>query len=113
MAHNLSHQGLNKDMYLQISGKSEEEVLEEAKPDAEQALKREAVLAAVIAAEGIAPSDGDILDALQASAAREGMKVEKLRDRLDKNGRLDELTDDLAQRQAVDWLVENAKPTAA
>ena len=113
MAHSLSHQGINKDMYLQISGKTEEEVLEEAKPDAEQALKREAVLAAVIAAEDIAPSDGDVLEALQPSATQEGMKVEKLRDRLEKNGRLDELKDDLAQKQAVDWLVEQAKPVPA
>jgi trigger factor len=113
MTHSLSHQGINKDMYLQISGKTEEEVLEEAKPDAEQALKREAVLAAVIEAEGLEPSDGDVLDALQATAAREDVKVEKLRDRLEKNGRLDELKSDLAQNMAVDFLVEQAKPVPA
>jgi trigger factor len=107
--HSLSHQGITKELYLQITGKSEEEVLDEAKPDAAQALRREAVLAAVVEAEGIEPSDGDVLDALQASAAQEGVKPEKLRDRLERNGRLDELREDLAQRQAVDLLVEHAK----
>jgi trigger factor len=110
MMHSLTHQGISKDAYLQIAGKSEEELLEEAKPDAEQALRREAVVAAVSEKESIEPSDGDVLDALQASAARENTKPEKLRARLEQAGRLDELKADLAQRMAVDWLVERAKP---
>jgi trigger factor len=110
MMHSLSHQGISKDAYLQIAGKSEEELLEEAKPEAEQALRREAVIAAVIDQEKLEASDGDVLDALQASAARENTKPEKLRDRLEQAGRLDELKADLAQRMAVDWLVERAKP---
>jgi trigger factor len=110
MLHSLGHQGIDKDAYLRIAGKTEEDLLEEARPDAEQALRREAVIAAVIEKEGIDPSDGDVLDALQASAARENTKVEKLRDRLEQAGRLDELKADLAQKLAVDWLVERAKP---
>src|SRR3954451_18783430 len=110
MIHSLSHQGISKDACLQIAGKSEEELVEEAKPDAEQALRREAVIAAVIDQEKLEPSDGDVLDALQTSAARENTKPEKLRDRLDQAGRLDELKADLAQRMAVDWLVERATP---
>jgi trigger factor len=110
MLHSLSHQGITKDAYLQISGKSEEEILAEAAPDAEQALRREAVLAAIIEAESIEPSDGDLLDALQTSAARENTTPEKLRDRLEKAGRLDDLRDDLAQRAAIDLLAESATP---
>src|SRR3954466_8949686 len=110
MLHSLGHQGIDKDAYLRIAGKAEDELLEEARPDAEQALRREAVIAAVIDKEGIEPSDGDVLDALQASAARESTTPEKLRDRLEQAGRLDELKQDLAQRLAVDWLVEQATP---
>src|SRR4051794_9422541 len=110
MLHSLSHQGIVKDAYLRIAGKTEDELLAEAKPDAEQALRREAVIAAVIDAEGIAPSDGDVLDALQSSATRESTTPEKLRARLEQAGRIDEIKEDLAQRQAVDWLVERAKP---
>jgi trigger factor len=110
MLHSLGHQGISKDAYLQISGKSEDEILDEAKPDAEQALRREAVIAAVIEAEEIEPSDGDVLAALQASATREGTTPEKLRQRLDDAGRLDEVREDLAQRAAIDYLVEHANP---
>jgi trigger factor len=108
MLHSLGHQGVSKEAYLSIAGRSEEELLAEARPDAEQALRREAVIAAVIEAEGVEPSEGDVLDALQDSAAREQTTPEKLRERLDKAGRLDQLREDLAQRAAVDLLAEHA-----
>ncbi|WP_205697705.1 trigger factor [Conexibacter sp. SYSU D00693] len=107
-AHQLSHQGISREAFLQMSGKTEDEIVEDGKSDAEQALKREAVLAAIVEAEELKPSDGDVLDALQASAAREGVSVEKLRDRLERDGRLAELEEDLAQRAALDLLVEHA-----
>lgn len=113
MLHSLSTQGISKEAYMSIAQKSEDEVLEEAKPDAEQALRREAVIHAVIAAEEIKPSDGDVLDALQTTAVRENTTPEKLRARLEKNGRLAELEDDLAQGLAMDLLVEHAKPVPA
>ncbi|QEC49699.1 trigger factor [Baekduia soli] len=108
MLHSLSHRGINKDAYLRIAQKSEEELLEEARPDAEKALRREAVLAAVIEAESIELSDGDILDALQEPAAQQGVKPEKLRKQLERSGRLDELREDLAQHRAIELLVERA-----
>ena len=58
------------------------------------------MIAAVIEAEGIEPSEGDVLDALQTTAARERTTPEKLRERLEKAGRLDDLREDLAQRAA-------------
>jgi trigger factor len=109
MIHSLGHQGISRENYLQIAGKSEDEILAEARPDAEQALRREAVIAAIVAAEDIQPSDGDVLDVLQSSAAREGTTPEKLRDQLEKAGRLDEIREDLAQRQAIDLITESAR----
>jgi trigger factor len=64
----------------------------------------------VIEAESIEPSDCDVLDALQASAARENTSPEELRDRLEKAGRLDELREDLAQRAAIDLVAKHATP---
>jgi len=107
-AHSLSHQGISKEVYLQISGKTEDEVVEQAKPDAEVALRREAVLAAVIEAEGIDPADGDLLEALGPSAERESTTPEKLLERLRSSGRASALKRDVAQRQAVDLLEEHA-----
>jgi trigger factor len=111
MLHQLSHQGIDRDTYLRISGRSEEDTIEQAKPDAEQALRREAVLAAVAEAESLDPTEDEMLEAV-SEAAPPGEKVspKKLLDRLRSNGRLDSLKDDLAQRKALDLLAESAKP---
>lgn len=110
--HSLSHRGISKDAYLRISGRSETEILDEAKPDAERALRREAVLAAVVAAEGIEPSDEELAEALAPTAAREGQQPAKLLERVRKAGTLDALREDVATRKAMDLLTEKAKPVA-
>jgi trigger factor len=111
--HSLSHQGISKDIYLQISGKTEEELLEETKPEADKALRREAVLTAIVAAEKIEVSDEEVLEALAGDAERSGTKPKKLLDRLKSEGRLDAVKEDLAARKAVDLLVESAQATDA
>ena len=113
MMHQLEHQGISQQVYFQISGKTEDEMLAEGRDDADRTLRREAVLAAVVDVEQLEPTDGDVLDALQGSAVQESTTPEKLRDRLEKAGRLDDLLDDLRQRAAVDLLVEHATATAA
>jgi trigger factor len=110
MAHTLSHQGISREMYLQISGKTEEEIIEEGRPDAEQALRREAVLAAIVAAEDIDPTDEQLLEALGPDAERAQVEPEKLLDRIRSSGRLDALKEDVAQGLAIDLLVESAQP---
>jgi trigger factor len=111
--HSLSHQGVTRETYLQVTGRSEEEILREAAPEAEQALRREAVIAAVIEAEGIEPSDEDVLEALGPIAEREGTTAEKLLEDVRGSGRLDALRRDLAARHAVDLLTAEAKPIPA
>jgi trigger factor len=111
--HSLSHQGINKDIYLQISGKTEDELLEEAKPDADKALRREAVLTAIVDAEGIEASDDEVLEALADSASSGGPSAKKLLDRLRSEGRLEAVKEDLAARKAVDMLVDSAQATDA
>jgi len=108
--HSLSHRGLSKDAFLQVAGKSEEEVLAEARPDAEQALRREAVLAAIIAAEGIEPTDDEltaaIVERLPPEQRPAGAKEQaKLLERMRRTGRLGELREDVAAERAMDLLV--------
>jgi trigger factor len=110
MLHSLEHQGITKDVYLQISGKTEHELSEEAEPEAEAALRREAVLAAVVEAEGIDPSEQELQEALAPVAARDDADPVELVERLRKAGRLDQLREDVATRQALERLVAEAKP---
>jgi len=110
MLHSLSHRGISRDAYLQISGRSEEELLAEAAPEAEQTLRREALLAAVVEAEQLEPTDDDVLAALAPLAEREGVEPDKLLADLKTSGRIDEVREDLAGRQAADLVADQAKP---
>ncbi len=106
----LSRQGISKEAYLRITGKDEETLAHESEPEAAEALRREAVLAAVVDAEQIEPTEDQIREALEPAAERAGTKVEKLIERLRSNRRLDEVRDDVANTQALELLVREAKP---
>ena len=110
MVHSLSHQGISREMYLQIAGKDEDEIVADDSEPAERELRREAVLAAVVEAEGIEPSDEEVLESLERAAAAEGGSPKKLLERMKSSGRLDALKADLAQRKAIDQIAESAKP---
>ena len=112
MLHSLAHQGINRETYLRIAGRDEAEIVEQSKPDAEQALRREAVLAAIIEAEEIEPSDEEVFEAVEEAAAEGQGRVspKKLLERLKSQGRLDSLKQDLAQRKALELVTESAKP---
>jgi trigger factor len=109
----LARQGMEPENYLQIQGKTREEMIEQARPEAEQALKREAVLAAVADAEGIEVTEEDMLEALQIPPGHEdhghdepGVALQKIRE----SGREELLKDDLRMRRALEVIAEQAKP---
>ncbi len=106
----LARQGISKEAYLQIAGKDEETLAHEAEPDAASALRREAVLAAIVEAEQIEPADDELVEALRAAAERDGSDPAQLLDQLREAGRLESLREDVASRQAVEMLVREATP---
>jgi trigger factor len=110
MLHSLSHQGIDKAAYLRIAGRTEEDLLAEARPDAEQQLRREAVVAAIIEAEGLEASEEEILEALAPTAQREGTTPKKVLDRLRSAGRLDDVREEVLARKAIDVVADSAKP---
>jgi trigger factor len=110
MIHSLSHQGISEEAYLRIAGKDHDQLVDEAKPDAERALRREAVLAAVVEAEGIETDDSELEEALAPAAERESTTPAKLLERLRQAGRDGALQRDVAARRALDLMAEEAKP---
>jgi trigger factor len=110
MIHSLSHQGIDRETYLRISGRDEDEIVEQGKSDAEQQLRREAVLAAIVEAEGIKPTHEEVMEAVERAAPSERTSAKKLYERLKSAGRLEGLEEDLAQRKALDLVADSAKP---
>jgi len=110
MLHSLSHRGISREAYLKIAAREERDVLAEMEPDAELALRREAVLSAVVAAEAISPTDEELLAALAPIAEREGIEPQKLLGDLRGSGRLEEVREDLAARDAIELIAAAATP---
>jgi trigger factor len=106
----LAAQGLDPASYLKMQGKTEDELVESAKPDAEQSLKREAVLSAVIEAENIEVTEEEMLEALRPAAEQEGSEPQAVLDRVRSRGRDAVLREDLQLRKALDAIAESAKP---
>jgi trigger factor len=111
----LERQGIDPERYLEIAGKDEEELVKETEPDAERALLRESVLAAIVAAEGMEISDDEVIESLRAASAAGGSappdkELRKALDRARSQGRDEALREDIAMRKAVDLLVDHAKP---
>jgi trigger factor len=110
MERQLAGRGMDPNAFLQMQGKTREELIEETKPDAEKELKREAVVTAIAEAEGIEVSEEEMVEALEHSAEHERTTPEKLLERLRKSGRDAMVRDDIRARKAIDLVAEAAKP---
>jgi trigger factor len=108
----LAGRGMSPDSFLQMQGKTREEMIEESKPEAEAELRREAVLAAIADAEGIEASEEEMVEALEHSAEHERTTPEKLLKRLRESGRDAMIRDDIRFRKAIDLVADSAKPIA-
>jgi trigger factor len=109
----LQQRGMDPESYLKMQDKTREEMIEQARPEAEQALKREAVLEAIADAEKIEIGEAEMLEALQIPAGHEdhghpepAEALEEIR----KSGREELLKDDLRMRSALELVGEQAKP---
>jgi trigger factor len=108
VVHQLGHQGISREALFRMRG--EEEMLEAGKEEASKELRREAVLAAIIDAEGIEATEEDVLEAVGQAADGGAGSPKKLVERLKSTGRLESVKQDLAQRKALDLIAEAAKP---
>jgi trigger factor len=107
----LQGRGISPEAYLRMQNRSREELIGDAKPEAEQALKREAVLAAIADKEGIEVSDEDLVESLRHTAEEhENTTPEKLLERLRSQGRDGLLGEELRLRKAANLVAEAAKP---
>jgi trigger factor len=104
----LTARGISPETYLRMQGKTREALIEEAMPEAERALRREATLTAVAEAEGIEVSDDDLIAALGPGEGDED--PERLLRRLRESGRDVLLAEEVRLRKAADLIVESAKP---
>ncbi len=105
----MAQQGMNPDTYLQMQGKTRDEIIEESLPDAEREIKREAVLVAIADAEGVEVTDAELEEELEHMASHERTTAAKLLERLKRDGRHEMIAADIRVRKAIDKVAETAK----
>ncbi len=110
MERQLVGSGMDPNTFLQMQGKTREELIEESKPDAERELKREAVVTAIAAAEAVEVEEEELIEALEHSAEHERTTPQKLLARLRESGRDAMLLDEIRARKAVELVAESAQP---
>lgn len=110
MERQLAQRGMDPNQFLQMQGKTRDELIAETREDAEKELKREAVVTAIAEAEAIEVSEEEMVEALEHSAEHERISPEKLLERLRQSGRDALIREDLQARKAIELVAEAAKP---
>ncbi len=113
-AQRLQMQGLSLEQYFQFTGLDGQKLLEQVKPQAERKIKSRLVLEAVVAAEGIEPTEEDYENEIARMAEVYNMEADKVKEMLGGNENAKkELLEDLAVTKAVRFVVDEAKETKA
>ena len=106
MENRLSYQGLNLNQYLQIMGKTETEIRDSFKEQAEKNIKSRLVLEAIVKAEKIKVTPEEVSDKIKEMAKQYGRKEDELL----ANEQLKEYIEgNLKTEKAIDFIVKNAK----
>ncbi len=111
-ADQLRRRGLSWERYLQLSGKTAQQVHEEFRPRAESRLRSRLVLEAVAEAEGLEPSEEELARAVQNLAEESGRTPEEVRQALEQTGGTARLRRWLRRRRALAYLLEQASQGA-
>ncbi len=106
-ANRIQSQGLSLEQYFQITGMSEEKMLEELHAQAEKRIRTRLVLEAVAKAENIEISDEKLDEELAKMAEAYKMEADKLKELMGENEKK-QMKEDMAVQEAVTFLVENA-----
>ena len=115
-AHRLYHEleesvgerGLSMDVYLGVLEKSEEEVEEELRPQAELVIKRRLVLDAIAAAEELSVSDDEMLEMIRSDAKALDRDPLQLIADLRESGRQEAVRAEMLLAKTVDFVAEQS-----
>ncbi|MFC3418303.1 trigger factor [Salinicoccus hispanicus] len=102
----LSQQGINMEMYQQLSGQDENALRDQMKDDAAKRVRTNLVLKQIAIDENIEVADEDVDKELEKMSGQFGIGVEDIKSTL---GDLSMLQEDLKVQKAIDVLVDNRK----
>lgn len=107
---NVGERGLTMDVYLGVLEKTEEQVEEELRPQAELIIKRRLVLEEIAKAEGLSVSDDEMLEGIKADAAALERDPLQLISDLRESGRQEAVRDEMLLAKTVDFVADASAP---
>jgi trigger factor len=106
----IAAQGMDPEQYYQLAGTNQAEFEERVSPDAEDTVKKELVLDAVAAAEGIVADDEEVMHEIGHLAEDTERSPEDIAEAMRSTGTYTMLEEEISRQKALDFLVENATP---
>lgn len=107
--HSLAYQGLNFEQYLKYVNKTEDDVLQEFRPDAEKRVKTDLVLTNIAKAEQMDVSETELDEKVTELAGRYQQKnVAKFKKDLKSKGRLEDIKQSILLEKATEFVKGNA-----
>lgn len=110
-AQRIAQSGLSMDQYLQFSGMTVDQLMEQVRPEAESRIKSSLVLEQIAKDENIEVTDADIDAEIEKMAAAYGMEADKLKEYMG-DAEKESMKKDLAITKAADLVMENIKERA-
>ena len=104
---NLQRQGLNFEVYEQFTGKNKDAIKEEIKPQAEQRVKINAILAAIVEEEKLVVSDEELEAELQKIADYYKKELDEVKKIFE--GNMSRIENDILTRKAIDLVKDSLK----
>ncbi len=109
MTGQLAQSGIGMEDYLRIMGKDPESFTAELREAAVEGVLVDLALRAVVAAEGLEPTDTEVEDEVAEMIGGAGISVEKGMEQLRDAGQLPAVRSEIANRKALEWLVERSE----
>ncbi|WP_125590676.1 trigger factor [Companilactobacillus jidongensis] len=102
---NLRRQGIDPKLYYQMTGTSEDDLKKQFASDAAERVKTDLVIEAIVAKEGIKPSEDEIKGEIKSLADEYKMEESAVRNALSD----DMLAHDIAAKKAIEMIVDSAE----
>ena len=107
LGHRLEQQKLNLETFLQVTNQSSDQLLETLRADAVRAVRVDLALRALVRAEDLEPTDEEIDQELETTAASMNVTPELLRTNLRDTGRVITFRAEVGKMKASRWLTDN------
>lgn len=104
---NLSQQGMNLELFQQLTGKTMDDMKAEMREQAEKRVKFNLILAEIVKAENIEVSDEEVDEEIKEIATYYGREFDEVKKIFE--GQLGQIKSDLATRKAVQLIKDNVK----